>query len=349
MLEEFYILKDTNLFYYYAKDGSEYDLNAIILSSGLLSALNSFTLSSRSNNINSFQTDKEIFKFTNIPDSNYNLVYVFNLNDYNEKHSQVIIQNIFDLITESDFKTKISNERDNYAVFGNELHKKLTESIKFIIDFKIPKQLSNQNLEELLKNEKAIDYCLIKEQPSGNVLAKYSKRATLLGINFEDEHELMLSVIQKALENLELADKFLVINFESENQQFMVFNMNDYNISYLSSELKSTSYYTGILKNFMFSNNLFQYAKLNLAEFSINSKYSRDKNGKVLFENGIVLPTRFTIYLGTLAHNILKFSKFLLLKGLKMFSVVYVTKKNELSLLKVTNKDGQMELTINND
>ena len=345
MLEEFYILKETNLFYYYSKKGTSVDFNQVILSSGLLSALNSFTYSSRSNSINSFQTETEIFKFTKIPESPYDLVFVFNMVDFNEKKADIIIQNVFDLIVNTNFIEKGTN----YIDFSSKAYIDLTNSVKYILDFKIPQQLTDKNLVELFSSEKTIDYCIVKENPSGNVVAKYSKRITFLSSNFEAEQDLIMSVIKTTLRNLELAEIFLVCNFEGENHQFLIFNMEDYTISILSSEIKSNAYYTNFLKNFMQSKNLFQYAKYKLADFTVNSKYIRDDSGRIIFKEGIKLPQRVTIYLGTLTHNIVNFTKLFLVKGLKAFSIVYISSKNELSLLKGINVDGTIELTINND
>ena len=122
----------------------------------------------------------------------------------------------------------------------------------------------------MFSKEKNIEYCIIKNYPQGSVIAKYSKIVTLTTTNFEDEHGLLISIISKGLSNLQLAETFLVINFEGNNQQFLIFNMENYTISFLSSENKPSSYYTEILKNFPFSNNLFQYAKLKLADFTVN-------------------------------------------------------------------------------
>ena len=345
MLEEFFILKETNLFYYYSKNDDEIDFNQVILDSGLLSALNSFTYSSRSNSINSFQTEKEVFKFTKIPDSNFDLVYVFSVNDFDDRRADLIIQNVFDLLINSNL---ILSEK-TFSDFNSQEHKDLTSSIKYILDFKIPQQLTDKNLQEIFEKEKSIDYCIIKESSTDKTLARYSKRASFLSSSFEDEQDLIISVIKTSLHNLGLAEVFLVISFEGDNQQFLIFNMGDYVILILSNEIKPNSFYTEFLKNFMISKNLFQYAKYSLADFRVNSKYIRDKTGKILFKEGVQLAPRVPIYLGTLTHNIMNFTKIVLPKGIRGFSIVYITAKNELSLLKSTFQEGQMELTINND
>ncbi len=345
MLEEFYILKETNLFYYYSKKDENIDFNQVILSTGLLSALNSFTYSSRQNSINSFQTESEIFKFTKIQDERFDLVFVFNLKDYNNKNAELIIQNILDLINNTNFLKK----ETNYIDLNNPHYLDLTNSIKYILEFEIPKQVTDKNLNELLSSKNSIDYCAIKDSQTGNVLAKYSKRASFLQNNFENDHDLILSVIKTSLKNLELAELYLVISFQGESHQFQIFNMEEYTISILSSEIKPSSFYTDLLKNFMPSKNLFQYAKYKLADFRINSKYIREETGKIVFREGIILSPKMSIYLGTLTHNIMNFTKLFLPKGLKGFSIVYVSPKNELSLLKATLLDGKMEVTINND
>ena len=345
MLEEFFILKETNLFYYYSKDEAEIDFNRVILDSGLLSALNSFTYSSRSNSINSFQTEKEIFKFTKIPDSSYDLVYVFNLEEFDEKRADLIIQNIFDLLSNSVFLT----ETKSFSDFNSQAYKNLTSSIRYILDFKIPQQLTDANLKEILEIEKSIDYCIVKENSTSKTIARYSKRASFLTSSFEEEQDLIISVIKTSLHNLDLAELFLVCTFEGGNQQFLIFNMGEYVILILSSEIKSNSFYTEFLKNFTISKNLFQYAKYSLADFRVNSKYIRESNGKIVFKEGVQLFQRVPIYLGTLTQNIMNFTKIILPKGLKVFSIVYITAKNELSLLKSTLQEGQMEITINND
>ena len=88
---------------------------------------------------------------------------------------------------------------------------------------------------------------------------------------------------------------------------------------------------------------------MKLADFTVNSKYIREESGKIVFQQGIKLPTQMNIYLSTLVHNVANFSKISLSKGLLNFSIVYISIKNELSLLKAEMKREKMEITINFD
>jgi hypothetical protein len=343
MIDEFFILKSSNLVYHYSNSKKAKDIDKAILSSGLLSALDTFTKQARSDRINFFQTEKEIFKFAAIPDSEYILVFVFKMEVFNENISNLIIQNIYDLVLNSEIihsGSKLVDLEDGSSY-------QLSSGIEYILTFKLVQQFSDKHLSEIINKEKNFEFCVIKENPKGDVKASFSKRIGYLSKSFLNNHDLIISVINKALGNLELSKKYLIITFESQDQQFLIFNMDSYSISLLSSEIKSSEYYLDFLKNFAFSSNLFNFARYKMANFEISTKYLRDSSGKIIFKEGIILPKKAKIFLGTLSNNISNFSKEVLSKSLQVFSIVYENKKNELSLLKGNlDTNNEMELVI---
>jgi hypothetical protein len=262
---------------------------------------------------------------------------------FNENISNLIIQNIYDLVLNSEI---IHNGSKLVDLESGSSHQ-LSSGIEYILTFKLVQQFTDKYLAELLTNEQNIEFGIIKENPKGEVKASYSKRVGYLSKQFLNNHDLIISVINKALENLELSKKYLIITFESQEQQFLIFNMDSYSISLLSSEVKSSEYYMDFLKKFAFSSNLFNFARYNMANFEISTKYIQDSSGKIIFKDGIILPKKAKIFLGTLANNITNFSKEVLSKGLQVFSIVYVNNKNELSLLKGSlETNNELELII---
>ena len=343
MFDEFFILRRSNLLYHYSTNQEEKDIDKILLSSGLFSALNSFTSEARSDKINLFQTQKQLFKFTAIPKTDFILVFVFEAETFNESMSNLIIQNIYELVVNSEL---VKNDSKLIDLQSSATHQ-LSSGIDYILNFKLLQQFSDKYLDELFKNEKNIEFTIIKEKPEGKIKASYTRKVAYLSKLFDSNHDLIISVINKALENLELSKKFLIITFESKNQQFLIFNTDSYSISFLSSEVKSSRYYIDLLKRFSFSGSIFNFDRYSKANFEISTKYLRETGGKIVFKEGIILPKKAKIFLGTLANNISNFSKEILTKRLENFSIVYINNKNELSILKGSlAPNNEMELVF---
>lgn len=343
MFDEFFILRSSNLLYHYSNSREEKDIDKVILSSSLFSALDSFTSEARSDKIHLFQTKKQIFKFTTIPNTDFILVFVFKTETFNESMSDLIIQNVYELVMNSEI---LHSDRKLIDLESDSTYQ-LSSGIEYILNFKLLELFSDKYLEELFSNEKIIEFGFIKENPSGQIKASYARKVGYLSKEFINDHDLIISVINKALENLELSKKYLIITFESKSQQLIIFNMDSFSISLLSSEIKPSSYYLDLLKSFSFSGSVFNFERYKTANFEISTKYLRESDGKIVFKEGIILPKKSKIFLGTLCNNIINFSKDILSKSLQVFSIVYINKKNELSILKGSLEgNNEMELVF---
>lgn len=213
MLKEIFVIEDGINVFHYATNKSSNNVDPV-LTSGFLSALQSFTSHSRSSQINSYTSESELVIFKQIEDTNKNLVAIFS-NKTDEVYAETMLNRIDKLISKSKIMFEI-----NVDVTLTREGERIKKRIEKLLLLSTSQKAQNEIASNLFKSHK-LDFLSIydvKKKKSNFRIAE-----TEIKKSFANELVELDNEITNFVKQLNLGEDYNFVILESDNNRISFF------------------------------------------------------------------------------------------------------------------------------
>ncbi|MFX0064933.1 MAG: hypothetical protein ACFFC7_22380 [Candidatus Hermodarchaeota archaeon] len=338
MLKELFLIGHGIPFFYYSSDKMEADLDNVVLSSGLLSAIKDFSESVREDTISHFLTEKEYFLFVKCCDAEKTIVGVFD-RGVSERLAKEALSKIQDLITQTSIVKEITPKVDTPE------REVLKEKISLVVSQLFAAEGEADFIEQLLQQRSNIPLAFLVDIDQRKSIAHFARPKPLFRPEQVREFLLLFSTLIRSLSKLGLPETY----------SYFVIRSREYvTASCLTGEIASVA--TGALQSSTeevldAAIKMRHYSSINdFVSFSIEgslmNRSSLLSNGNLIHEEGEPLSTISGVFLSTLINNVNGFFKLLSRRNFDEFEVIVgkETKKSLVIHRKESSNDFIVEL-----
>jgi hypothetical protein len=215
MLKEIFVIDNGILILHYTKDQAESDSDQAVLSSGFMSALRDFSKETRSELIESLETETEYLLFVSDPDSNRVVVGIFDRKAPQRVAKEALVR-IRVLISNTELPT----------VEGLQLSPELKASLRKDID-NISTQLfgaefMDSYMNELLDNRTDISLAFLLDSDDKEVVASFARPKPLFKKEQVSEFLLLHSTLLRTIQKLEIGEYYRYFTLHSSEYSVAV-------------------------------------------------------------------------------------------------------------------------------
>ncbi len=227
MLKEIFVIEDgINVFHYAISDSS----NNVdpVLTSGFLSALQSFTSHSRSSQINSYTSETEIVFFKKIQNTNKNLVAIFS-SKTEEIYAETMLKRIDKVLSKSKIMFEI-----NVDVSDTREGVKIKKRIEKLLHLSTSQKAQNDVADNLFHSHK-VDFLSIYDVKRKKSIFRRSE--TDIKKSFSNELIDLDEALGNFVKQLNLGDDYNFIILETDNNRISFFK-SDHKITFVKGSAR---------------------------------------------------------------------------------------------------------------
>lgn len=231
VLKEIFVIEDgINIFHYVRGDDDTRILTDPVLTSGFLSALQSFTREARSGSINSYSSDSENVIFKKIENTNKQLIAIFSKNT-DDQMAEALINQIDKILSRSKIMFEV-----NVDVSNTKEGKKIISKIEKLIQQPTTQKTQIELATKLFDNSK-VDFIAIydfKKQKS--LLKKQTGKSNRQGLS---KHIFPLhDAITNFISQLNLGNEYSMVTASNDKKHFAIVKVEN-KLVFTQSKLKS--------------------------------------------------------------------------------------------------------------
>ncbi|MCE7736477.1 MAG: hypothetical protein GPJ54_16470 [Candidatus Heimdallarchaeota archaeon] len=207
MLKEIFVIEDGINIFHYATNDSTNNVDPV-LTSGFLSALQSFTSHSRSSQINSYTSETEIVFFKKIQDTNKNLVAIFS-SKTDESYAETMLYRIDKVFSKSkimfEMNVDVSNTREGV---------KIKKRIDKLLHLSTTQKTQNEVADNLFKLHKVEFLSIYDVQRKKSI---FRRSETEIKKSFANEIVELDKAIGNFVKQLNLGEDYNFVILETDN------------------------------------------------------------------------------------------------------------------------------------
>ncbi|MFW9917733.1 MAG: hypothetical protein ACFFGZ_19180 [Candidatus Thorarchaeota archaeon] len=336
MVKEIFLISDGLPFFHYAEDATMEDSDKVLLSSGFLGALKSFSETERSDAIESFSTGNEYFLFRRYRNTSKMIVCVFDRN-VSQRLARKSLKAIHDLIA----TTKIPESA--LIELGTPEEILLKEKISELIARLFGAEGESERITELLEQRTDIPLAFLVSVAEKQTIAHFSRPRPLFREQQVREFFLLFSTLETALSRLKFADSYAYFSIQSA--EYTIASVWSGNIVSVATGAPTTPEQDVLAAAF----NMVHYSSLDdlgrpTGNKKILSKALLLKGAELVHEEGEPLSAAIAVFLSTLCTRINAFFRLLTRRHFSRFEVTVT--EDETRRLTIIRKDSTDDFAI---
>ncbi len=337
MVKEIFLISDGLPFFHYADDATMEDSDKVLLSSGFLGALKSFSETERSDAIESFSTGNEYFLFRRYRNTSKMIVCVFD-RKVSQRLARKSLKAIHDLIA----TTKIPESKIGIEL-GTPEEILLKEKISELIARLFGAEGESERITELLEQRTDIPLAFLVSVDEKQTIAHFSRPRPLFREQQVKEFFLLFSTLETALSRLRFSDSYAYFSIQSA--EYTIASVWSGNIVSVATGAPTTPEQDVLAAAF----NMVHYSSLDALGGStrnkkIISKAILLKNAELVHEEGEPLSAAIAVFLSTLCTRINGFFRLLTRRHFSHFEVTVAEDKTRC--LAIIRKDSTDDFAV---
>ncbi|MFQ5977265.1 MAG: hypothetical protein ACE5OZ_03915 [Candidatus Heimdallarchaeota archaeon] len=326
MVKEIFLISDGLPFFHYSRDQTMEDDDKVLLSSGFLGALKSFSETERSDALESFSMGTEYFLFRRYRDTNKVIICVFD-REVSERLAHKSLQEIHDVIANANLADETIG-----VELGTPEKNLLKEKISHLITRLFGVEGESERVNELLEKRTDIPVAFLVTMDEKKVIAHFARPRPLFQERQVKEFFLLLSTLQTAFSRLKFPKSYAYFTISSADYVIAsVWGGRYISIATGAPTIPKHDVLTAAL-------NMAHYTSLETLVSPIESKGITSsailrRDGELVHQEGEHLSTAITVFLSTVCTRINSFFRLITHRKFEEFEVT-------------TNEGGIRRLTI---
>jgi len=336
MLKELFVLKNgTPLFYWSGESVDEETIDQSLLSSGILSAISSFSEETRSSAVDSFTSEKEVFQFLKLGKFNAIIVGAFAI-DITEEMAKLVLNHLkSELLEQEIIREETLNELN--AVEKEDFAKQIPNLIANMMD----DEIKQSYLTNLVQRVEGVFLAYSIKLDSREVNWKYASPPPMYRSEYLNDTLLIMRIATNMIQKLGLGENMKLLTMQNK-ERIIAISDNGYNLNTIVSSLAARDKLEKVVMRMGYQDSLLGSIEIGdrLAKYQFSAGNLEHHSGNA------ILPPNAHIFLTTLMNNVSNiFGKIFRAAEAEFVRVVYEQADGEIDLL-VINQDDQGKLFI---